>query len=112
MSSIRTLFHEQLARLVAESGRRGRVSGELTALPGADKRWYGHARGEMGKDMPPAGNGCLSSREVDAVVRYLFAKAAGRGPATYEDCIELFAQGHPPMRPDEAVRQSKINTTH
>ena len=32
MSSIRTLFHEQLARLTAESGPRGRVSGKLTAF--------------------------------------------------------------------------------
>jgi hypothetical protein len=30
-------------------------------------------REEMGKDMPPAGDDFLSQREVDAVVKYLFA---------------------------------------
>jgi mono/diheme cytochrome c family protein len=57
-----------------------------------DKRCYGHTREEMGKDMPPAGNDFLSQREVDAVVKYLFAKAVGRGPATYEDCIDFWGK--------------------
>src|SRR5262244_3316734 len=55
-----------------------------------DKRCYGHTREEMGKDMPPAGNDFLSQREIDAVVKYLFAKAVGRGPATYEDCVDFW----------------------
>ncbi len=55
-----------------------------------DKRCYGQTREEMGKDMPPAGNDFLSQREVDAVVKYLFAKAVGRGPATYEDCVDFW----------------------
>ena len=31
-------------------------------------------------------------REIDAVVKYLYAKAVGRGPATYEDCVEFWGQ--------------------
>jgi hypothetical protein len=41
----------------------------------------------MGRDMRRAGNDVLSQREVDAVVKFLFGQAAGRGPATYEDCV-------------------------
>jgi cytochrome c5 len=55
-----------------------------------DKRCYGATREDMGKDMPPAGNDFLSNREVDAVVKYLFAKDVGRGPATYEDCVDFW----------------------
>jgi mono/diheme cytochrome c family protein len=55
-----------------------------------DKRCFGHTREEMGNDMPPAGNDFLSNREVEAVVKYLFAKAVGRGPSTYEECIDFW----------------------
>ena len=55
-----------------------------------DKRCYGYTRAELGKDMPPAGNESLQPREIDAVVKYLFAKAVGRGPATYEDCVDFW----------------------
>jgi hypothetical protein len=46
----------------------------------------------MGNDMPPAGNDFLSNREVEAVVKYLFAKAVGRGPATYEECLDFWGK--------------------
>src|SRR5580704_6610372 len=55
-----------------------------------DKRCYGYTREQMGNDMPPAGNDFLSAREVDAVVKYLFANDVGRGPATYEDCVAFW----------------------
>ncbi len=55
-----------------------------------DKRCYGYTREQMDKDMPPAGNDFLSNREVDAVVKYLFAKDVGRGPATYQDCVDFW----------------------
>jgi mono/diheme cytochrome c family protein len=55
-----------------------------------DKRCYGYTREQMGTDMPPAGNDFLSNREVDAVVKYLFAKDVGKGPATYEDCVDFW----------------------
>jgi mono/diheme cytochrome c family protein len=54
-----------------------------------DKRCYGVTREELGKDMPPIGE-YLSKREIDAVVKYLFAKVVGRGPSTYEDCVEFW----------------------
>jgi cytochrome c5 len=55
-----------------------------------DKRCYGYTREQMGNDLPPAGNDFLSAREVDAVVKYLFAKDVGRGPATYQDCVDFW----------------------
>jgi len=57
-----------------------------------DKRCYGYTREQMGKDMPPAGNDFLSNREIDAVVKYLFAKDVGKGPATYEDCVDFWGK--------------------
>ncbi len=32
----------------------------------------------------------LSAREIDAVVKYLFAKAVGRGASTYEECVDFW----------------------
>jgi cytochrome c5 len=55
-----------------------------------DKRCYGYTREQMGNDMPPAGNDFLSNREVDAVVKYLYAKDVGKGPATYQDCVDFW----------------------
>ena len=56
-----------------------------------DKRCYGMTLGELDKDAPPMGE-FLSAREIDAVVKYLFAKAVGHGPATYEDCVEFWGR--------------------
>ena len=56
-----------------------------------DKRCYGVTRAELGKDAPLLGES-LQPREIDAVVKYLFAKAVGRGPATYEDCVDFWGQ--------------------
>ena len=55
-----------------------------------DKRCYGVSRAELGNDVPPEPNAFLNSDEIDAVVKYLFAKAIGRGPSTYEDCVEFW----------------------
>jgi hypothetical protein len=57
-----------------------------------DRRCFGHTREKMGAYMPPAGNDFLSNREVEAVVKYLIAKAVGRGPATYEDCVDFWGK--------------------
>jgi mono/diheme cytochrome c family protein len=83
------LTPEQLTEVV-KCGRPGTGMPYHDRFAYTDKRCYGHTREEMGKDMPPAGNDFLSQREVDAVVKYLFAKAVGRGPATYEDCIDFW----------------------
>ena len=53
-----------------------------------DKRCYGMTREDLGKDMPLLGES-LSAREIDAVVKYLYARAIGRGEATYEDCVDF-----------------------
>jgi mono/diheme cytochrome c family protein len=55
-----------------------------------DKRCYGITRAELGNDVPPEPNAFLNSDEIDAVVKYLFAKAIGRGPSTYADCVEFW----------------------
>ena len=55
-----------------------------------DKRCYGMTRADLGDDMPTAGNEFLQPREIDAVVKYLFAKAVGRGESTYEECVEFW----------------------
>jgi mono/diheme cytochrome c family protein len=56
-----------------------------------DKRCLGMTREELGKDLPPMGE-FLSPREIDAVVRYLFAKAVGRGQSTYEECVDFWGK--------------------
>jgi len=55
-----------------------------------DKRCYGLTREDLGDDMPQAGNEFLQPREIDAVVKYLFAKAVGRGESTYEECVDFW----------------------
>ena len=55
-----------------------------------DKRCYGLTREDLGNDMPPAATESLQPREIDAVVKYLFAKAVGRGESTYEECVEFW----------------------
>lgn len=67
----------------------------LTAMPYhdkfayTDKRCYGMTSADLGKDAPAMGE-FLSQREIDAVVKYLFAKAVGHGPSTYEDCVDFW----------------------
>ena len=56
-----------------------------------DKRCFGMTREDLGKDMPLLGES-LSAREIDAVVKYLYAKAIGRGEATYEDCVDFWGK--------------------
>jgi mono/diheme cytochrome c family protein len=56
-----------------------------------DKRCYGMTREDLGKDMPLLGES-LSAREIDAVVKYLYARAVGRGEATYEDCVDFWGK--------------------
>ena len=56
-----------------------------------DKRCYGMTKEELGKDAPPIGES-LNAREIDAVVKYLFARHVGRGVSTYEDCIDFWGK--------------------
>jgi mono/diheme cytochrome c family protein len=57
-----------------------------------DKRCYGLTRDDLGNNMPPEPNAFLNAHEIDAVVKYLFAKAVGRGPSTYEDCVDFWGK--------------------
>jgi mono/diheme cytochrome c family protein len=85
------LTPEQLTEVV-KCGRPGTGMPYHDRFAYTDKRCYGYTRDEMGKDMPPAGNDFLSNREVDAVVKYLFAKDVGKGPATYDDCVDFWGK--------------------
>ena len=91
-SSLRKTFlnQEQFAEVV-KCGRPG--TGMPYHDPNAytDRRCYGVTRAEVGKDLPLLGES-LSAREIDAVVKYLFAKHIGRGPSTYEECVEFWGQ--------------------
>ena len=85
------LTPEQLTEVV-NCGRPGTGMPYHDRFAYTDKRCYGFTREQMGKDMPPAGNDFLSNREVEAVVKYLFAKDVGKGPATYEDCVDFWGK--------------------
>jgi mono/diheme cytochrome c family protein len=81
---------EQFAEVV----RCGRPSTGMPfhdRLAYTDKRCFGVTREEIGKDLPPMGE-FLSAREIDAVVRYLFTKAVGRGASTYEECVDFWGK--------------------
>ncbi len=55
-----------------------------------DKRCYKLTREDLGDDMPPAATESLQPREIDAVVKYLFAKVVGRGESTYQECVDFW----------------------
>jgi mono/diheme cytochrome c family protein len=91
-SSLRKSFltQEQFAEVV-KCGR------PLTGMPYhdqfayTDKRCFDMTRADLGKDMPPIGES-LQPREIAAVVKYLYARVVGRGPATYEDCVDFWGK--------------------
>jgi mono/diheme cytochrome c family protein len=84
------LTREQFAEVI-KCGR------PLTGMPYhdrlsyTDKRCYDMTREDLGKDMPAMGE-FLQPREIDAVVKYLFARVVGHGPATYEDCVDFWGK--------------------
>lgn len=55
-----------------------------------DKRCYRLTRDDLGNDMPPAATESLQPREIDAVVKFLFAKVVGRGESTYQECVDFW----------------------
>ena len=83
------LTPEQMAEVV-KCGRPGTGMPYHDKFAYTDKRCYKMTREDLGKDMPPAGNEFLQPREIDAVVKYLFARAVGRGAATYEECVDFW----------------------
>src|SRR6202049_4623321 len=67
------LTPEQMTEVV-KCGRPGTGMPYHDRLAYTDKRCYGYSGEQLGNDTPPAGNDFLSNREVEAVVKYLFAK--------------------------------------
>jgi len=56
-----------------------------------DKRCYDLTREDLGNKMPQMGEP-LQAREINAVVKYLFAKVVGRGTTTYEECVDFWGK--------------------
>jgi mono/diheme cytochrome c family protein len=79
----------QMAEVI-KCGRPGTAMPYHDKFAYTDKRCYKMTREDLGKDMPQAATESLQPREVDAVVKYLFAKAVGRGESTYEECIDFW----------------------
>jgi mono/diheme cytochrome c family protein len=68
----------------------------------SDKRCFGMTRADLGKDTPLMATESLQPREIDAVVKYLFARVVGHGPATYDDCVDFWGKDTrqcEPMKP-------------
>jgi mono/diheme cytochrome c family protein len=84
------LTPEQFADII-KCGRPGTGMPYHDQFAYTDKRCFDMTREELGKDMPPIGES-LQRREIDAVVKYLYAKVVGRGPATYEDCVDFWGK--------------------
>jgi mono/diheme cytochrome c family protein len=101
--SLRTtkLSPAQVAQTV-KCGRPGTGMPYHDRLAYTDKRCYGVTRDELGNAMPPEPNAFLEVDEINAVVKYLFAKVVGRGPSTYEDCVEFWGTQ---TRECEAMKQ-------
>jgi hypothetical protein len=81
---------EQLAEVV-KCGRPGTGMPYHDRLAYTDKRCYDMTKADLGKNAPPMGE-FLSAREIDAVIKYLFAKAVGRDESTYEDCVDFWGK--------------------
>jgi mono/diheme cytochrome c family protein len=83
------LTPEQFAETV-KCGRPGTGMPYHDQYAYTDKRCYGVTRDALGNDMPPEPYAFLNAGEIDAVVKYLFAKDVGHGPSTYGDCVEFW----------------------
>src|SRR5262249_30618842 len=97
------LTAEQMAEVV-KCGRPGTGMPYHDKFAYTDKRCYKLTREDLGKDMPPAATESLQPREIDAVVKYLFAKAVGRGESTYEECVDFWGTD---TRECEPMKDSK-----
>jgi len=85
------LTREQLAETV-KCGRPATGMPYHDQFAYTDKRCYGLTRADLGSDMPPGPNAFLNAREIDAVVKYLFATDVGRGESTYDDCVAFWGK--------------------
>ncbi len=86
------LTREQVMEVV-KCGRPGTNMPYHDRFAYTDKRCYGMTREMAGADMPPgANNEYLSPRDIEAVSRYLFAKAVGRGAPTFEECVDFWGK--------------------
>jgi len=81
---------EQLAEVV-KCGRPGTGMPYHDQYSYTDKRCYDLTKADLGKNAPPMGE-FLSKREVEAVIKYLFARVVGRGESTYDDCVDFWGK--------------------
>ena len=80
---------EQIAEII-KCGRPGTPMPYHDQFAYSDKRCYGLTRTDLGNDTPAAAVESLQPREIDAVVKFLFARVVGRDASTYEDCVDFW----------------------
>lgn len=56
-----------------------------------DKRCYDMTAEEMGNNIPDEGMN-LQTRQINALVNFIFATFVGKGPATVEQCVALWGE--------------------
>jgi mono/diheme cytochrome c family protein len=84
------LTRDQMA-MVVKCGRPGTGMPFHDHFAYTDKRCYGMTREMAGENMPIAAiNQPLNPSEIQAVVNYVFSEYVGRGPSTYEECVEFW----------------------
>jgi hypothetical protein len=88
----KTELNQEQVKEVVKCGRIGAGMPYHDKFAYTDKRCYGATKDEVGTDLPPIGNEYLQPREIDAVVKYVFAKVHGRGEATYDECVDFWGK--------------------
>ncbi len=71
-----------------------------TSMPHFDREAYkqfrcysGVTAQDLGKDMPNEPASYLRPQEIEIVVDYVIQHFKGKGPATYQDCVDFFGEG-------------------
>jgi len=88
----KTELNPDQVKEVVKCGRIGSGMPYHDKFAYTDKRCYGATKDEVGADLPPIGNEYLQPREIDAVVKYVFAKLNGRGDSTFEECTDFWGK--------------------
>ena len=87
------LTRAQLIEVIA-CGVPGKAMPHFDEQAYSDKRCYGVAQADLGRDTPALPPGAtLTRREIEAVADYLAAKVIGRGAVTRGECEEAFGEG-------------------
>lgn len=87
------LTRDQIVEVV-HCGRPG------TGMPHFDRDAYkdyqcysGVTAQDLGKELPPDPATFLRPREIETVVDYVLEHIKGKGPTSYQDCVDFFGEG-------------------